>query len=77
MKREKIQFGVIEDGGLKGKKIVLKPRHGLRNNEWLVEHGVFINGSPVFAKYCLVCEIPIPDMGCQKCNKGVYQNASI
>lgn len=35
----KIKMGMIEDGGLKGKKIILKPRKGLKKNEYLIEQG--------------------------------------
>lgn len=68
---------MINDGGLKGKKIILEPRIGLRKNEYLIEQGVFFNGAPMFALYCLMCEVPIPGNGCIKCSKEVYQNASI
>ncbi len=71
----KIKLGIIEDGGLKGKKIILEPRKGLRRNEYLVEQGVFFNGASMFALYCLMCEAPIPSNGCMVCNKEVYQNA--
>lgn len=73
----KIKMGMIEDGKLKGKKILLEPRKGLRRNEYLVEQGVFFNGAPMFALYCLMCEVPIPGNGCMVCNKEVYLNASI
>lgn len=68
----KIKLGVIEDGGLKGRRIILEPRKGLKRNEYLIEQGVFFNGSPMFAKYCLMCEIPISDNGCLNCEKGNY-----
>lgn len=70
-------MGMIEEGSLKGKKIILKPRKGLKKNEYLIEQGVFFNGAPMFALYCLMCEVPIPGNGCIKCSKEVYQNASI
>lgn len=73
----KIKMGIIEAGGLKGKKIILEPRNGLKRNEYLIEKGIFFNGAPMFAKYCLICEIPIPDNGCLNCNGEEYQNVSL
>ena len=74
---KQLKFGIIEDGGLKGKQIILEPRTGMKNNEWMIAEGTFAGGAPLFARYCLVCEVKIPDIGCFKCNKEVYQNASL
>lgn len=60
-----MKLGVIEDGTLKGKRIILEPRDGLKDNEYLVENGMFFNGSPQFSLYCLACEKQIPG----KCKK--------
>lgn len=62
-------LGVIEEGKLKGKKIILEPRTNLEENQYLVEKGVFLNGSPQFALHCLTkgCEKEIPGK-CNKCN---------
>lgn len=60
-----MKIGLIESGKLKGKKIILEPRTGLRDNEYLVEKGKFINGSEQFALHCLICEKEIPG----KCDK--------
>lgn len=59
-----MKLGVIEEGKLKGKRIILEPRDGLKDNEYLVENGSFLNGAPTFSKTCLVCEREIPDNGC-------------
>ena len=61
-------LGIIEEGKLKGKKIILEPRGELKKNEYLVEKGAFINGSPQFALHCLVCEKEIPGR-CKKCDQ--------
>ena len=64
-----MKLGVIEEGKLKGKKVIIEPRIGLKENEWLVEKGVFMNGAPTFARFCLNkgCEKEIPGH-CQTCN---------
>ena len=74
---KQLKLGIIEDGGLKGKQIILEPRTGMKRNEYMVAEGTFIGGTPLFGKYCLVCEVKIPDTGCFNCDKEVYQNASI
>ena len=63
-------LGVIEEGKLKGKKVILEPRVGLENNIFLVEKGTFFNGAPMFSKHCLSvgCEKEVDDE-CEKCNK--------
>jgi len=63
-------LGKIEEGKLKGKKVILEPRSGLKENEYLVEKGLFLNGSPQFSLHCLNkgCECEIPGK-CDKCNK--------
>ena len=48
--------GIIEDGTLKGRKIILEPRSGMKDNEYLVEEGTFFNGAPLFTRACLICE---------------------
>ena len=48
-----MKLGMIEEGQLKGKKVLLEPREGLKENEYLVEKGVFANGAPMFNKACL------------------------
>ena len=65
-----MKLGIIKEGKLKGKKVILKPRTGLPENIFLVEKGTFLNGSPMFAKFCLNkgCEKEVPDI-CEKCNK--------
>lgn len=65
-----MKLGIIESGELKGKKVVLEPRSDLPNNIFLVDKGTFMNGAPMFAKYCLTegCEIEVAEK-CQKCNK--------
>lgn len=57
-----MQLGVIEEGKLKGKKVILKPRTDLEDNLFLVEKGLFFNGAPQFALYCLKkgCEEEVP-----------------
>lgn len=55
-----MKLGEILEGKLKGRKIILEPREGLRQNEYLVEKGVFIGGMPQFALHCLICEKEIP-----------------
>lgn len=60
-------LGVIEEGSLQGKRIILEPRTGLKKNEWLIEKAPFLNGSPSFALYCLTCEKEIPAKGCFNC----------
>ncbi len=74
---KQLKFGIIEDGRLKGKQIILEPRTGMKNNEWMIAEGTFAGGAPLFARYCLICEVKIPDTGCFKCNKEVYQNVSL
>lgn len=66
----KLVLGVIEEGSLKGKKVIFSPRNGLKDNEFLVEQGVFMNGAPVFHKACLTkgCEKFIANRGCDTCN---------
>lgn len=63
-----MRLGVIDEGRLKGKKVILDPRNGLKENEWLVEEGVFMNGMPMFHKACLNrgCEEYIGSM-CEEC----------
>lgn len=56
-----MKLGVILEGELKDKKIVLEPRTNLPDNIYLVEKGVFFNGSPEFSKACLVCEKYVGD----------------
>jgi hypothetical protein len=51
-----MKLGVIEEGKLQGKKILLEPRTNLPDNEYLVEKGTFFNGSAMFQKACLICE---------------------
>jgi hypothetical protein len=63
-----MKLGIIEDGKLKGKKIVLEPREGLENNLYLVSKGTFLNGSEQFALHCLICEKEVPGK-CTRCNK--------
>lgn len=62
----KLTLGIIEEGKLQGKKIILSPREGLKQNEYLVEKGIFMNGSPEFSKACLICGEFISDNGCEK-----------
>jgi len=63
-------LGQIEEGKLKGKKVILQPRKDLPDNLYLVEKGVFIGGMPQFALHCLNkgCEKEVPGK-CDKCNK--------
>lgn len=61
-----MKFGIIEEGKLKGQKIILEPRNGLKNNEYIVEKGVFNNGAQMFQKACLVCEEYIGEV-CTNC----------
>ena len=61
------EMGVIEEGTLKGRQIILQPREGLKDNEWLVQSGLLL-GIPKFSKACLTCEEFIPDNGCGKCD---------
>ena len=58
-----MKLGVIESGGLKGKRIILEPRNDFKQNEYMVETGR-LEGSFTFSKHCLVCEKSIPDNGC-------------
>lgn len=60
-----MKLGIIEEGVLKGKKVILEPHEGLKDNEYFVEKGGFLNGAPMFARYCLNkgCEKEIPDNG--------------
>lgn len=64
-----MKLGIIETGVLKGKRVILSPREGMEDNIYLVEKGMFINGAPTFAKYCLNegCEQEVPNK-CNKCN---------
>ena len=64
-----MKLGLIEEGKLQGKKVILEPRVDMKDNEYLVEKGLFFNGSPEFSKACLTknCEKFIPDNGCDKC----------
>lgn len=66
----KTVFGKIEEGKLKGRRVILSPREGLPENLYWTEKGVFLNGSPQFALYCLSggCEKEVPGE-CIKCNK--------
>jgi len=70
-----MKLGIIEDGKLKGKKIILEPREGLPDNLYLVSKGAFLNGSPQFAMYCLVCECEVPTGGCLRCNKSLAKHS--
>ena len=66
-----MKLGIIETGRLKGKKIILEPRQGLPDNIYLVENGTFLNGSPQFSHFCLICEKQVPSGSwCPKCNGG-------
>jgi len=58
-----MKLGIIEEGKLKGKKVILEPRGELKDNEYLVERGVFFNGSFEYMKACLNrgCEDYISD----------------
>lgn len=64
-----ITLGQIDEGVLRGKKVVVAPRTGLPENIYFVERG-YISGVPFYAQYCLNqgCEIEIPVQGCPKCN---------
>ena len=62
-------MGIIEGGKLKGKRIILEPRKGLPDNIYLVENETFLNGSPQFSHFCLICEKQIPSNGCPTHNK--------
>lgn len=57
-----MQLGIIEEGKLKGKKMIVSPHVGLKENEYWVETGLFFNGAPKFSLHCLVqgCEKEIP-----------------
>jgi hypothetical protein len=57
-------FGVIKEGPLEGKRIIIEPRKGLKQNEYFVEKGSFLNGTAQFSKACLLCGKFIPDSGC-------------
>lgn len=61
-----MQLGIIEEGNLKNRKIILEPREGLKRNEWLIEKAVRCNQ---FALHCLTCEKEIPLNGCPDCDK--------
>ena len=61
-----MQLGIIEDGKLINRKIILDPREGLKQNEWLIEKTVKCNQ---FSLHCLVCEQEIPMNGCPHCDK--------
>lgn len=62
-------LGEIQEGKLKGQKVILSPREGLPSNLYWVEKGIFLNGSPQFALHCLNlgCEKEVPGK-CDKCN---------
>lgn len=71
MTKEQVVFGQIEEGKLKGKKMIVSPRKDLPDNLYLVEVGTFFNGAPMYALFCLNkgCEKQIPSgYGCPKCN---------
>jgi len=59
-----MKLGIIEEGKLKGKKIILTPRKDMEQSEYYVSKGTFLNGSEQFSKACLICEKFIPDNGC-------------
>lgn len=59
-----LKLGIIEEGKLKGLKLILEPRKDLKDNEYYVEKGM-LNGQHEFSKACLICEKFIPDQGCQ------------
>ena len=64
-------LGVIEEGKLKGKKMILEPRENMEDNLYLVQSGKFIDGqSSKFSLYCLTkgCEKEVPGR-CRVCNK--------
>lgn len=60
-----MQLGIIEEGKLKGRKIILHPREKLLDNIYLVEKGTFFNGAPMFSPHCLVCENEINSDVCE------------
>ena len=62
-------YGKIEEGKLKGRRVILEPRESLPENLYLVEKGKFINGASQFALHCLTegCEKEVPGK-CEKCN---------
>ena len=62
-----MKLGIIVEGQLQNKKIILEPRTSMKQNEYLVEKGIFLNGSPMFQKACLICEKFIGQQ-CPKCN---------
>lgn len=64
-----MKLGEILDGTFRGRKILLSPRVNLKENEYLVEKGLFLNGSPEFSKACLIHEVFIPDNGCEQCQQ--------
>lgn len=59
-----MQLGIIKEGRLINRKIVLDPRNDLKRNEWVIEKAVKSNQ---FALHCLVCEKEIPMNGCPNC----------
>ena len=61
-----MQYGIIKQGKLKGRHIILKPRKNLTADEYLVEHDRVFGGQPVFAKYCIKCENPVWECNCRK-----------
>lgn len=63
-----MKIGILQETKLQGKRIILEPRQGLEDNLYWVEKGEFINGSPHFALYCLICEKEVPGR-CLDCNK--------
>ncbi len=65
----KPKFGIIEEGKLKGRKMVIEPRVDLLDNLYLVEKGLFLNGSAQFSLHCLAkgCEKEVMNK-CNMCN---------
>ena len=66
-----MKLGIIEEGKLKGKKMILEPRENMEENLYLVESGKFIDGqTSKFSLQCLTqgCEQEVPGK-CGKCNK--------
>lgn len=65
-----MKFGIIESGKLKGRRAILEPRVNLPSNIFLIEKGAFMNGAPMYAKYCLTkgCEMEVSEK-CTNCNE--------
>lgn len=61
-----MKLGIIEEGVLKDRRIILSPRKGLKDNEYMVENGKMVGDNIMFSKFCLICDIAIPDQGCNK-----------